>query len=50
MALQSEKYGELLQAIADLIVQKDGEIDELHEEIKNLKDMLTKAEQEKGNK
>lgn len=46
MKLQSEKYGELLQAIALVMVTKNIEIEKLHEEISRLKQMLMKAERE----
>lgn len=48
MNLESEKYGELLQAIAALIAAKNIKIEELHDEITELKKMLNEAEQEKG--
>ena len=44
MNLKSEKYGELLQAIARVMVSKNIEIERLHEEISRLKQMLMKAE------
>lgn len=48
MNVESEKYGELLQAIAVLIAAKNIKIDELHGEINELKKLLEEAEQEKG--
>ena len=48
MKTESEKYGELLQAIAFLIAAKNIKIDELHDEINELKKMLDEAEKEKG--
>jgi hypothetical protein len=44
MKMQSEKYGELLQAIASLMVTKNIEIELLHEEISRLKQIILKAE------
>ena len=44
MKTQSEKYGELLQAIASLMVTKNIEIELLHEEISRLKQIILKAE------
>ena len=48
MKLQSEKYGELLQAIARVMVTKNIEIERLHEEISKLKQIIMKAEKKKG--
>ena len=42
--MQSEKYGELLQEIARVMVTKNIEIEKLHEEISKLKQLLLKAE------
>ncbi len=44
MKMQSEKYGELLQAIASLMVTKNIEIELLHEEISRLKQIISKSE------
>ncbi len=44
MTIESEKYGELLQDIARVMVKKNIEIERLHEEISRLKQKLTKAE------
>ena len=44
MKLQSEKYGELLQEIARVMVRKNIEIERLHEEISRLKQLIMKAE------
>ena len=44
--VKSEKYGELLQEIARVMVTKNIEIDRLHEEISRLKQRLMKAERE----
>ena len=44
MKLQSEKYGELLQAIARVMLTKNIEIELLHEEISKLKQIILKAE------
>ena len=46
--IKSEKYGELLQEIARVMVKKNIEIELLHEEINRLKQLLLKAEREKG--
>ena len=48
MKTQSEKYGELLQAIARVMVTKNIEIERLHEEISRLKQIILKAERKKG--
>lgn len=48
MKIQSEKYGELLQAIARVMVTKNIEIERLHEEISRLKQIILKAERKKG--
>lgn len=48
MKIQSEKYGELLQAIARVMVTKNIEIERLHEEISRLKQIVLKAERKKG--
>ncbi len=48
MKTQSEKYGELLQAIARVMVTKNIEIERLHEEISRLKQIILKAEKKKG--
>lgn len=42
--LKSEKYGELLQEIARIMATKDNEIENLHEQIQQLKQTLKKAE------
>lgn len=47
--LQSEKYGELLQAIAQAMATKNIEIDTLHEEITRLKQLLNEAERKELN-
>lgn len=44
MRTQSEKYGELLQAIARVMLTKNIEIERLHEEISLLKQQIIKAE------
>lgn len=44
MKLQSEKHGELLQAIARVMLTKNIEIELLHEEISKLKQIILKAE------
>lgn len=49
MKTQSEKYGELLQAIARVMVEKNIQIELLHEEISRLKQFILKAEKQKGN-
>ena len=49
MRIQSEKYGDLLQAIAQVMVTKNIEIEKLHEEISKLNQMLLKAEREMKN-
>lgn len=46
--VKSEKYGELLQEIARVMVTKNIEIERLHEEISRLKQLVMKAEREKG--
>ena len=48
MNVQSEKYGELLQEIARVMVTKNIEIELLHEEISRLKQLLHKAERTKN--
>lgn len=47
--LQSEKYGELLQAIAQAMATKNIEIETLHEEITRLKQLLNEAERKELN-
>lgn len=47
MRLKSEKYSELLQAIARVMLSKNIEIERLHEEISKLKQIILKAEREK---
>lgn len=44
--LDSEKYGDLLQEIARVMVTKNIEIEKLHEEISKLKQLLLKAEKQ----
>lgn len=48
MNIKSEKYGELLQEIARVMVKKNIEIERLHEEISKLKQIIMKAELEKA--
>ena len=47
--LKSEKYGELLQAIAQAMATKNIEIEKLHEEITRLKQLLNEAERKELN-
>lgn len=49
MQMHSEKYGELLQEIARVMVTKNIEIEKLHEEISKLKQLLLKAERDMNN-
>ena len=46
--LKSEKYGELLQEITRVMTIKDIEIEKLQNEINSLKELLLKAEKQKG--
>lgn len=46
--LESEKYGELLQAIAQIIAEKDIENEQLKNEIERLNTLLNETET-KGN-
>jgi predicted nucleic acid-binding Zn-ribbon protein len=49
MEIESEKYGELLQEIARVMVTKNIEIEKLHEEISKLKQIISKAERKSKN-
>ena len=42
--IESEKYGELLQAIAQIIAEKDTENEQLKNEIERLNTLLNEAE------
>lgn len=44
----NQKYGELLQEITKLIASKNNTIDNLYQEIIELKKQLRKAEKKKG--